>query len=63
MNNFQCMIQNFTDAILGARSLSVPLIRPNRFSLTLLPELKLKISRKNALRRIAQDTKHAAQIG
>jgi hypothetical protein len=56
------MIQNFTEAVLKALSLSVPLVRPNRFSLTLTTELKLKISWKNALRRIAQDMKNAAQI-
>jgi hypothetical protein len=44
---------------LEARSLSVPLVRPNRYCLTLTPELKLRISRKNVLRRIAQSTKNA----
>jgi hypothetical protein len=44
-------------------SLSVSLVRPNRYCLTLLtPELRLRISRKNALRRIAQSTKNAGQI-
>jgi hypothetical protein len=42
------IVQNFTEAILEA--LSVPLVRPNRYCLTPTPELKLKISRKNALR-------------
>jgi Reverse transcriptase (RNA-dependent DNA polymerase)/Endonuclease-reverse transcriptase len=56
------MIQDFTEAILEARSLSVPLVRPNRHSLTLTPELKFIISRKNAIRRIAQNTFNTAQI-
>jgi hypothetical protein len=56
------LVQNFTEAILEARSLSVHLVRPNRYCLTLTPELKLRISRKNALRRISQRTKNAGQI-
>jgi hypothetical protein len=56
------LVQNFTDAFLEARSLSVLLVRPNRYCLTLTPELKLRISRKNALRRIAQSTKNTGQI-
>jgi hypothetical protein len=35
------------------------LVRPNRYCLTLTPELKHRISRKNALRRIVQSTKNA----
>jgi hypothetical protein len=57
------LVQNFTEAILEARSLSVPLVRPNRYCLTFTPELMLRISRKNALRQIAQSTENAGQIG
>jgi Reverse transcriptase (RNA-dependent DNA polymerase) len=42
---------------LEARSQTVPLARPNRYSLVLTPEIKLLISRKNTLRRIAQRTR------
>jgi hypothetical protein len=53
---------SFTYAILKAQSLSVPLVRPNRYCLTLPLELKLRILRKNALRQIAQDPKNGGQI-
>jgi hypothetical protein len=43
-------------------SWTLRLVRPNRYCLTLIPELKLRISRKNALRRSAQSTKKARQI-
>jgi hypothetical protein len=56
------MIQNFIEAILEAGSLSVPLVRPNCHSLTLTPELKFIISRKKALRQIAQNTFNTTQI-
>jgi hypothetical protein len=56
------MIQNFTEVILEARSLSVPLVRPNCHSLTLTLELKFIISRKNDLQGIAQNTFNTTQI-
>jgi hypothetical protein len=44
------MVQTFTEAILGARSIALPLIRPNRYHLTLTPQTKSIIAQNRCRR-------------
>jgi hypothetical protein len=41
------MIQTFTQILLKARSITVPLVRPYRFKLTLTPRINFLLTRKN----------------
>jgi hypothetical protein len=55
-NDIDLMVQNFTNCLLEARNATVPLVQPNRFNLTLTPEIKALIGQKNTLRRRVQRT-------
>jgi hypothetical protein len=48
------MVRTFTEAILGARSTAVLLVRPNRYHLTLTPQIRSIIPQKNERRRAWQ---------
>jgi hypothetical protein len=46
------MVGTFTEAILEAKSTAVPLVRPNRYHLTLTPQIRSIIAQKNERRRL-----------
>jgi hypothetical protein len=48
------MVPTFTEPILGVRLTAAPLIRPNRYHLTLTPQIKSIIAQKNGRRRAWQ---------
>jgi hypothetical protein len=48
------MVRSFTEAILGARSTAVPLVRPNRYHFTLTLQIMYIIVQKNGRRRAWQ---------